>query len=1348
MRDPGDSTRVQPDLVGTTSGESRPAEDRVGELAEAFLEQHRRGERPSVEEYVTAHPKLAGEIRRLFPALLVMEDLGPAASDLNGGIVATYGTAPERLGDYRILREVGRGGMGVVYEAEQESLGRRVALKVLVAHGLRHPRQLLRFHREARAAARLHHTNIVPVFGVGESAGQHYYVMQFIAGLGLDAVLEEIKLLRAPRPQPDDPSRSSVDPARAAAEVARSLMTGRFAAAPGRETSDEPPDLGQATPSAARVSSSSVVLPGQAGRPSASDSAGQYARSVALIGVQVAEALDYAHRQGILHRDVKPSNLLLDGRGTVWVADFGLAKAADSDDLTHTGDIVGTVRYMAPERFEGRCDARSDVYALGLTLYELLALRPAFDRSDRVELIHQVTHEEPPRLRAVDSTVPRDLETVVRKAIEREPNRRYADAAALAEDLHRFVEGRAIRARRTGALEHAWRWCRRNPAWAALVAAILALVGLSIGVALAAERRAGRAREAVAVMMEQIQGLLRQGLWDEARAVLRQAEERLEDTGAVDPRARLAQAQSDVDLSARLEDIRMDSGWRFWNRRGQRTVVHDYAAAFQRSELLASDGEAGAADRIRRSAIREQLVAALDDWALATPDDGLRARLLHLARRVDPDPAWRDRIRDPAVRGDRQALERLATEVRDSPEAVPPPQLLRTLAVWLREAGGHPEPLLRAAQQRRPGDFWLNFALASVLRDSSPAESVGFCRAALVTRPRSSRLYSCLALALRAQGKKGEALAAFRKAAELQPDGILPLCSLGQFLYELGRTDEALAALRKATGLVPRGADPSDYLGLGNALHVLGQTEEAIAAYRRALAIDPKDAWAQQGLAEALYRSRRFAEARGEARRWLDLLPAGDPQHTAARRLLEQCELLIALETRVSALLAGNAPRADAAEYRDLADYCQSDMRRYAAAVRLYADAFASRPMLADDRRNQDRYHAACAAALAAAGQGIDADPLGEPERASLRQRARDWLRADLEAWAKTLDAGHEQRVRAMEALRHWRADSDLAGIRDDEGLARMPPAEADAFRALWEAVDALLERTAAEHPDDVDLSAQLAAAQLNRGDLDADHGHLPRAADWYDRAATTARAALGRDPRHADARHHLADALCGQATALCLLGRPAEATAQVAELSGLDSSEHGHWNLAAALWAHVGDPGRYRRHCGAMLERFAGTTDPAIAERTAKACLLLPGDAAVLEEAARLVALALDKGGDRWDLRPYATFADALAEYRMGRFGAADRLLQEALSGEVTGWNLRIPAHLVRAMAQAGLGHLDEARAALATAIAIYRSDVAGPTGPRPGGGRHDRLICDVLRREAEGLFLDRDFPADPFAR
>ena len=227
--------------------------------------------------------------------------------------------------------------------------------------------------------------------------------------------------------------------------------------------------------------SSQVILPGSSELSASSDPDRQFYRSVARIGVQVAEALEYANRQGILHRDVKPSNLLLDNHGNVWVADFGLAKTAEADDLTHTGDILGTIRYMAPERFQGKCDARSDVYSLGLTLYELVALRPAYEAADRHTLMDRVLHEEPERLKTLAHGVPRDLETIVAKAMARDPVGRYATAGLLAEDLRRFVEDRPIRARRVSAVERLSRWCRRNPAIAgSMGVAALALVAVAI----------------------------------------------------------------------------------------------------------------------------------------------------------------------------------------------------------------------------------------------------------------------------------------------------------------------------------------------------------------------------------------------------------------------------------------------------------------------------------------------------------------------------------------------------------------------------------------------------------------------------------------------------------------------------------------------------------------------------------------------------------------------------------------------------------------------------------------------------------------------------------------------------
>ncbi|HZZ79005.1 MAG TPA: protein kinase [Gemmataceae bacterium] len=205
-----------------------------------------------------------------------------------------------------------------------------------------------------------------------------------------------------------------------------------------------------------------------------------YWQSVARVGIQAADALAYAHAQGTLHRDIKPANLLLDTQGILWITDFGLAKAHDSENLTHTGDVVGTLRYMAPERFEGKADARSDVYSLGLTLYEMLTLRAAYDESERTRLLHKVMRAEAPRPRKLNPAVPRDLETIVLKAIAADPAHRYQTAQELREDLERFRDDKPIFARPVGEVEKLWRWSRRNPMPASLAAAFLLSLALGI----------------------------------------------------------------------------------------------------------------------------------------------------------------------------------------------------------------------------------------------------------------------------------------------------------------------------------------------------------------------------------------------------------------------------------------------------------------------------------------------------------------------------------------------------------------------------------------------------------------------------------------------------------------------------------------------------------------------------------------------------------------------------------------------------------------------------------------------------------------------------------------------------
>ena len=279
---------------------------------------------------------------------------------------------------------------------------------------------------------------------------------------------------------------------------------------------------------------------------------------MARLGVQIASALDYAHRSGVLHRDVKPSNLLLDASGTVWVTDFGLAKADDHQDLTATGDLVGTLRYMPPEAFEGKSDARSDVYSLGLTLYELVALRPAFGERDRNKLIRQVCNDEPPRLATIRPGIPRDLETIVHKAIEKEPSRRYPTAGELAADLQRFLDDQPIRARRLSTAERVARWSRRHKAWAAvLVGAAVLLVVTAAASTLAASyfRRLAAENERLAEEREQQRS--------EAEAARGLAERRGEELRASLYRAEMnlaAQAAAVTGGVARVADL--TGNWR------------------------------------------------------------------------------------------------------------------------------------------------------------------------------------------------------------------------------------------------------------------------------------------------------------------------------------------------------------------------------------------------------------------------------------------------------------------------------------------------------------------------------------------------------------------------------------------------------------------------------------------------------------------------------------------------------------------------------------------------------------------------------------------------------------------
>ena len=407
----------------------------LGQLMEEYVARQRAGSRPTIAEYAASYPHLADDIRELFPMCGFLDHVGDSEGTDHSAHRSTFASlAPNTvLGEYRILREIGRGGMGVVYEAEHTTLKRRVALKVLPRRS-RSQVHKERFYREARAAAKLHHTNIVPVFDFGEDRDIPYYAMQFIEGRGLDQFVTWAK--------------DNTD------EIGSGSISG-FWQQLGKLRADSQSDS------------------------SGSNAAGLNRwRYLARLGMQAAQALHHAHELGVIHRDVKPSNLILDSTHHLWITDFGLAKVDDDQDLTTTGDLVGTLRYLPPEALQGKAGALGDVYGLGLVLYEIVSLQRPYDEDSKLGIIRQITDQGPAALSAVRSTIPRDLQVIIHKAIDRDPAARYASAAELAADLGRFIDDKPITARPHTTFSIAKRWARRNPLAASLAGLVVLLVTL------------------------------------------------------------------------------------------------------------------------------------------------------------------------------------------------------------------------------------------------------------------------------------------------------------------------------------------------------------------------------------------------------------------------------------------------------------------------------------------------------------------------------------------------------------------------------------------------------------------------------------------------------------------------------------------------------------------------------------------------------------------------------------------------------------------------------------------------------------------------------------------------------
>jgi serine/threonine-protein kinase len=1084
------------------------------------------------EQVCAAYPHLLPEVRRRWQQVRAvqagLDALFPTPVLGNETPAPFYpGAELPQIPGYEVEAELGRGGMGIVYKARDLRLNRPVALKMLLAGAYAAPEERQRFLREAEAVAGLRHANIVQVYGGGDHEGRPYFTMEHVEGGSLAQ-----KLSGAPQP------------ARQAAELLTAL----------------------------------------------------------------AEAVQVAHQGGIVHRDLKPANILLTADGTAKVADFGLARHfGGGPTLTLSGARLGTPSYMAPEQAAGKpgeVGPATDVYALGAVLYEMLTGRPPFRGETAAQTERQVVAEDPVPPARLNPAVPRDLNTICLKCLQKDPGRRYATAAALAEDLGRFCRDEPIAARPPGLPERVARWVRRRPTLAAALAAgllaVVALVAASFWLVV----QRGQLRGAVEADVREMEGLQQSARWAEARAVLERADARLGRGGPDDLRRRVDQGRRDLELVVRLDAIRLrrvtGGDLAFYKARADR----EYAEAIQGAGLGTPDDPASRlADKVSGSAVREALNAAVYDWAVCAADAPRRRWLLEVARQTDGAPdEWRGGALDPAVWDDERGLAELALS---APPAREPAPLLLALGERLRGIGGDAVPCLKRVQQEHPADFWPNLILGNALLRTNPQEAAGYYRAALASRPAAAVGYCAVGDALKLQNAPDEAADYYEKALRIDHTYARALNNVGDVLRERGRPDEALASYNEALRFDP------DYtwarVNLANAMRDKGRADEAYDHYRQVLRIDPANPESLRGVAGILAGKGRGEEALPGWRVALEANPSHDAwygyaelclflgqqdEYRRARRALldrfgttanpyvaepvgRACLLLpgSADELRQAAALTERAVAARAstprwiyryflfakglAEYRkgrlsgaiammegeagevmrpapglivamahhrlgrerqarkslaaavagfdwraahadnrdvwirhifrreaealivpDLPAFLAGEYQprdnderlafvgacqfqgRFATATRLFADAFATDSASAGDVMSERRYRAACCAALAGCGLGTEGAGLGDEERASWRARARDWLRADLAAWAGKVaaDTAKNQPL-AQKALARWQADPDLAGLREPSALEKLSADERKDCLALWEEVAAAAGR-------------------------------------------------------------------------------------------------------------------------------------------------------------------------------------------------------------------------------------------------------------------------------------------------
>jgi len=902
------------------AGPKPRASEMLDDLYEEITGKVQAGEQLDLEAYVRRFPEHEDQFRELVRAVESLADLGISISSEGSRPARRLSSQPVTgvLGDFRIVGEIGRGGMGVVYEAEQISLGRRVALKVLPFAALVDPKQLQRFQNEARAAASLDHPNIVHVYSVGCERAVHFYAMQYIEGQTLARVIAELRQLQEPKESEPDLT--------AVSELTRHLLSGNdrlsndaeivaagTLAPLGREqgegalskpagtlvpvgrgqgegvTDDDPPAELPTPADDKRAADAEQVSDVQrvagvdghrrealVGEPPEVDTQREpqaivstegsirtaaFFRSVARLGIQAAEALEYAHQMGVVHRDIKPSNLILDTHGKLWISDFGLAQTQAGAEITMSGDILGTLRYMSPEQAEGNrriLDHHTDIYSLGVTLYELLTLQTPFDSDDRHKLIHQIIDSDPRPLRGLNPTIPRDLETIVLKAMAAEPESRYATGQDVADDLRRFLEDKPIQARRPSMAERAGKWSRRHQAVVASAAVLLVMAVVSLATSMALIWRAQRKTDdALAEARQNLLAADEQGRIARQRASEAEAARNDAERAAAESRAVIDFLVKDLLGSASPEKTR------------SRKVTVDEVLANAEARIDQALGEQPVVEAAVRRVMGSTYLA-LGDYN-AAERHALRAREL-FTRHLGPEDPWT--LRSMNTLGSALWKQGKLQEARELFGEV--------LAVQRRVLG---------EQHTETVGVMSNLAAVLLLQGELPEARNVYDQVLAVQyrvlgedHPDTLASMNNLASVLSELGKLSEARDLLEQTLEVQrrlqsnehPDTMASMCSLGAVLQKQGKLDEAHKLNEQVLALRYRvlGEDHSDTLtsmaNLAVTLRDHGQLdqarkllEDALNTQRRVLGDEHRDTLRSMGtLASVLHRQGELPEAR------------------------------------------------------------------------------------------------------------------------------------------------------------------------------------------------------------------------------------------------------------------------------------------------------------------------------------------------------------------------------------------------------------------------------------------------------------------------------------------------------